>query len=71
MANVPACTQFDNYGPRKIHISGIKRMPYDFTFGGVKYADGRTYVGDADSPQPASYTLATATPGCRSCHGGC
>ena len=71
MANVASCTQYDNYGPRRIHVTGLKIMPYSFTVQGVKYSNGQTYVGDETAPQPASYALATGTPNCRSCHSGC
>lgn len=71
MANVPACTQLGNYGPRRIHISGIKVSPYDWTLHGIKYANGQTYVGDGTSDQPAPYVTSVNTPNCRSCHSGC
>lgn len=71
MANILACTQQNNYGPRQIHYSGIKNSPYDFTLAGIKYANGQTYVGDGTSPQPAPPALAVNTPNCRSCHAGC
>lgn len=73
MSGVATCTQYDNYGPRKLHVTGIKHNPYDVTRNGIKYANGLTYNGTSEnqSPQPAPGALATATPGCRSCHGGC
>jgi hypothetical protein len=71
MANVASCTQYGNYGPRKIHASGIKISAYDWTLHGIKYANGRTYIGDGNALQPAPYAISTNTPNCRSCHAGC
>ena len=71
MASVPSCTQYDNYGPRSIHVTGIKTNPYSFTREGAKFANGQTYVGDGSAEQPAQGPLATAIPNCRSCHSGC
>jgi hypothetical protein len=70
MANVPSCTQTDNYGPRSIHQSGLN-YAYTFTRNGVIYRNGQTYIGESGSPQPATPALAIATPNCRECHGGC
>ena len=68
MADVPTCTQADNYSPRKIHITGRKFSPYDVTKNGVTYVDGSTYVGNETAEQPAQLTApATATPNCGSC----
>ncbi|HUS88776.1 MAG TPA: hypothetical protein VMW91_05300 [Desulfosporosinus sp.] len=71
MAAVPSCTQYNNYGPRQIHVSGIKTSAYTFTRNGVRYANGQTYVGDGTAEQPPSPPLAVSTPNCRTCHSGC
>ena len=71
MATVPACTQYDNYGPRHINITGIETMPYSFTVHGVRYANGQTFVGDSPAEQPPQGPLAIGVPNCRTCHSGC
>ena len=71
MADVAPCTQYDNYGPRRLHVTGRKVNPYDWTLKGVVRANGQTYVGDGAAEQPAPMPAAVATPGCRSCFGGC
>lgn len=71
MASTNQCTQYDNYGPRKIHLSGIKKDPYDITIHGITFADGRTYTGESGATQPAPLAPAVGIPNCRSCHGSC
>lgn len=67
-----SCGIYDNYAPRKVHVSGLRVRPYSIvmgTNGGVKYANGQTYVsGNLDGQsngQPAPAVV--NTPSCQKC----